>query len=163
MAEFLASVSPDIPWHVTAFHKDYNMTSPENTNSQTLVRAAGIGKAAGLRFVYAGNIPGRTGDLENTYCPMCHELLIERLGFHILSYRLTPAGACPGCGTAIPGRWAPDFQGQIADIPFVPRSRRRSNPFISFPTEDLSAAFIPESCVASSGTFKLPFRAAMPG
>lgn len=132
MAEFLVNVSPDIPWHVTAFHKDYKMTDPENTGSLTLVRAAEIGKAAGLRFVYAGNIPGRTGNLENTYCPTCHELLIERVGFNVLGYRLTATGACPGCGAAIPGRWAPDFQGQITDIPFAPRYRRRSNPFNSF-------------------------------
>jgi pyruvate formate lyase activating enzyme len=128
MAEFLVGVSPDIPWHVTAFHKDYKMTGPENTSSQTLVRAARIGKAAGLRFVYAGNIPGRTGELENTYCPNCHELLVERVGFHVLEYRLTATGSCPACGTAIPGRWAADFQGQLADLPYLPPIRRRSDP-----------------------------------
>jgi pyruvate formate lyase activating enzyme len=127
MAEFISSVSPDIPWHVTAFHKDYKMTGPENTSSQTLVRAAGIGKAAGLRFVYAGNIPGRTGELENTYCPNCHELLVERVGFHVLDYRLTATGTCPGCGAGIPGRWAASFAGQIADVPYLPRLRRRSS------------------------------------
>ena len=129
MAEFLVSVSPDIPWHVTAFHQDYKMTEPESTSPQTLARAAGIGKAAGLRFVYAGNLPGRTGELENTYCPHCHELLVERLGFHVLDYRLTARGSCPGCGASIPGRWATSFQGQIADVPYLPRFRRRSNPF----------------------------------
>jgi len=128
MAEFLVSVSPNIPWHVTAFHQDYKMTEPENTSSQTLVRAARIGKAAGLRFVYAGNLAGRTGELENTYCPNCHELLVERLGFHVLDYRLTATGSCPRCGAAIAGRWAADFQGQIADLPYLPRFRRRSNP-----------------------------------
>jgi pyruvate formate lyase activating enzyme len=128
MAEFLVSVSPDIPWHVTAFHKDYKMTGPANTSSQTLLRAARIGKGAGLRFVYAGNMPGRTGELENTYCPNCHELLVERVGFHVLEYRLTATGSCPGCGAAIPGRWAAGFQGQIADLPYLPRFRRRSNP-----------------------------------
>ena len=127
MAEFISSVSPDIPWHVTAFHKDYKMTGPENTSSQTLVRAAGIGKAAGLRFVYAGNIPGRTGELENTYCPNCHELLVQRVGFHVLDYRLTATGTCPGCGAGIPGRWAASFEGQIADVPYLPRLRRRSS------------------------------------
>jgi pyruvate formate lyase activating enzyme len=127
MAEFLVSVSPDIPWHVTAFHQDYKMTELESTSPQTLMRAAGIGKAAGLRFVYAGNLPGRTGGLENTYCPTCHALLVERLGFHVLDYRLTATGSCPGCGAAIPGRWATDFQGQIADLPFLPRFRRRSH------------------------------------
>jgi pyruvate formate lyase activating enzyme len=124
MAEFISSVSPDIPWHVTAFHKDYKMTAPENTSSQTLVRAARIGKAAGLRFVYAGNIPGRTGELENTYCPNCHELLVERVGFHVLDYRLTATGTCPGCGASIPGRWAASFEGQIADVPYLPRFQK---------------------------------------
>jgi pyruvate formate lyase activating enzyme len=69
MAEFLAGVSPDIPWHVTAFHKDYKMTNPDDTPPETLLRAARIGKSAGLRFVYAGNLPGRTEDWENTQCP----------------------------------------------------------------------------------------------
>jgi len=121
MAEFLAGVSPDIPWHLTAFHKDYKMTEPENTSAHTLVRAAGIGKAAGLRFVYAGNLPGRTGELENTYCPACHELLVERIGFRVVDYRLTATGACPGCGAAIPGRWGASFEGQITDYPYSPQ------------------------------------------
>ena len=124
MAEFLVGVSPDIPWHLTAFHADYKMTEPEKTSAHTLLRAAGIGKAAGLRFVYAGNLPGRTGELENTYCPDCRELLVERVGFHVLDYRLTATGSCPRCGTAIPGRWASAFEGQIADHPYLPRSQR---------------------------------------
>ena len=124
LAEFLAGVSPDIPWHVTAFHKDYKMTEPENTSARTLLRAAEIGKAAGLRFVYAGNLPGRTEGLENTYCPNCHQLLIERVGFHVLAYRLTAEGSCPDCGAAIPGRWGAGFQGQIAAFPFLPRFQR---------------------------------------
>jgi pyruvate formate lyase activating enzyme len=127
MAEFLASVSPDLPWHVTAFHKDYKMREPSHTSSATLVRAAAIGKAAGLHFVYAGNLPGRTGELENTYCPNCHALLVERIGFHVLDYRLTATGSCPDCGAAIAGRWAADFQGQVADLPYLPWLRRRPN------------------------------------
>jgi len=122
MAEFLAGVSPDIPWHLTAFHKDYKMTGPDNTSAHTLVRAAGIGKAAGLRFVYAGNLPGRTGELENTYCPACHELLVARVGFHVVDYRLTATGRCPGCDAAIPGRWGASFEGQITDYPYSPHS-----------------------------------------
>jgi pyruvate formate lyase activating enzyme len=66
LVEFLASVSSDIPWHVTAFHKDYKMTDPENTRPETLMRAAEIGKSAGLRYVYAGNLPGMVGHWENT-------------------------------------------------------------------------------------------------
>jgi len=124
LAGFLAGVSPDIPWHVTAFHQDYKMIEPENTSARTLVRAAEIGKGAGLRFVYAGNMPGRTQGLENTCCPHCHELLVERVGFHVLDYRLTAMGSCPGCGAAIPGRWGSGFQGQITDYPYLPRSLR---------------------------------------
>ena len=131
LVEFVASVSPDIPWHVSAFHKDYKMTDPANTSPRTLVRAAQIGKEAGLRFIYAGNLPGQVGELENTRCPNCRELLIERLGYHILDYRLTAKGSCPKCDAAIPGRWAPAFQGQIADLPFLPRLRRRSSPLSS--------------------------------
>lgn len=118
MAEFLANVSPDIPWHVTAFHKDYKMTSPENASAETLMRAAAIGRAAGLRYVYAGNLPGRVGDLENTRCDGCGEMLVRRHGYQILEYKLTAEGACPSCGRAVPGRWAAAFREQKADRPF---------------------------------------------
>jgi pyruvate formate lyase activating enzyme len=103
---FLASVSPDIPWHVTAFHQDYRMTEPDNTTAETLIRAAEIGLEAGLRYVYAGNLPGQVGEYENTYCPYCRELLIERLGYVILGYHLTDDGHCPRCRAAIAGIWA---------------------------------------------------------
>src|SRR5687767_7113783 len=59
LTAFIASVSPDIPWHVTAFHKDYRMSDPENTTPDMLMHAAAIARDAGLRYVYAGNIPGR--------------------------------------------------------------------------------------------------------
>jgi len=123
LTEFLAGVSPDIPWHVTAFHKDYKMDDPENTTPENLLRAAEIGRNAGLRYIYAGNLPGEVGDLEDTYCPNCKKKLIQRFGYFIQDYRLTPEGCCPSCRTAIPGRWAPKFQGQIADRPFLPRRR----------------------------------------
>ena len=127
LAEFLAGVSPDIPWHVTAFHKDYKMTDPENTTAETLMRAAEIGKTAGLRYVYAGNLPGMVGDWENTRCPNCRELLIGRHGYLITGYFLTPQGCCPSCGASIPGRWDPAFRGQITDRPFVPLVRSQSD------------------------------------
>jgi pyruvate formate lyase activating enzyme len=119
LAEFLAGVSPDIPWHVTAFHQDYKMTDPDSTSPETLQRAAEIGKQAGLRYVYAGNLPGEVGELENTRCPECGELLIGRCGYLIREYRLTAEGACRLCGTVIPGRWAPEFAGQIASHPLL--------------------------------------------
>jgi len=126
MAEFLAGVSPDIPWHLSAFHQDYKMTDPDNTPPETLMRAAAIGRDAGLRFVYAGNLPGEIGDLENTYCPGCQTLLVERHGYFIQGYHLTPDGACPKCKQQIPGRWDRSFQGQITSRPFLPRFRARS-------------------------------------
>jgi pyruvate formate lyase activating enzyme len=121
LAEFLVSVSPNIPWHVTAFHKDYKMTDPDDTGPETLVRAAQIGRKAGLRYIYAGNLPGKVGDLENTRCPNCQELLVERFGYRITDYRLTLDGRCPKCRTLIPGRWDSVFRGQITDHPYVPR------------------------------------------
>jgi len=104
IAKFLASVSTDLPWHVTAFHRDYKMRNHANTAASTLLRAADIGKKAGLRYVYAGNLPGRVGSHENTYCPACYTLLIERRGYTILKNALEE-GACPTCHTSIPGVW----------------------------------------------------------
>ncbi len=110
LARFIASVSRDIPWHVTAFHTDYKMAATPNTETDTLLRAAEIGREEGLRFVYAGNRPGQVGELENTRCPSCQETLIERVGYLVRSYRLTAAGRCPGCRTQIPGLWPSDPQ-----------------------------------------------------
>ena len=124
LTAFIASVSPDIPWHVTAFHKDYRMNDPENTTPEMLVNAAEIGRRNGLRYVYAGNLPGRVGDLEDTRCHHCRGMLVERFGYFIQQYRLKPDGTCPDCGTKIPGCWGAAFDGQIASTPFLPGSRR---------------------------------------
>jgi pyruvate formate lyase activating enzyme len=105
IACFLAGISRDIPWHVTAFHQDYKMLDSANTPVDTLVRAAGIGRAAGLRYVYAGNLPGDVGDLENTYCPHCGGMLVYRVGFGVLQNRVTEQGTCPDCRAFIPGVW----------------------------------------------------------
>lgn len=104
IAEFLASVSCDIPWHVTAFHPDYKMTEPQRTPAETLIRAYDFGKAAGLRYVYPGNTPGGVGDREHTHCPGCGDVLIRRRGFYVVENRMTD-GRCPSCGTAVPGVW----------------------------------------------------------
>ncbi len=104
-ARYLVSVSPDIPWHLTAFHPDYKMTDPPPTPVDTLRKAAEIGQEAGLRFVYAGNLPGRVGSLEDTLCPACQTLLIHRRGFSVIEYHIAAAGNCPKCGSAIPGVW----------------------------------------------------------
>jgi pyruvate formate lyase activating enzyme len=120
-AEFLASVSVEIPWHLTAFHKDYKMTDPEDTRPEDLLRAREIGKRAGLHYVYAGNLPGRVGNSEDTLCRSCGTTLIKRYSYLVEDYRVTPNGCCPSCGSSIPGRWAPQFDGQIAATPFLPR------------------------------------------
>lgn len=124
LTEFIAGVTPDIPWHVTAFHQDYKMTSPRDTRPEDLLRAVEIGRQAGLRYIYAGNLPGRVGDLEDTRCHNCAATLIQRYAYVIRDYRLTPDGRCPDCGTPIPGRWA-QFEGQIASQPFLPRRASR--------------------------------------
>ncbi len=107
-ARYITSVSPDIPWHVTAFHPDYKMTDPPYTSANTLVRAAEIGQEAGLNYIYAGNLPGRLQEYENTYCPKCRTLLIERTGYVIYKYNLTGEGTCPKCNASIAGIWTED-------------------------------------------------------
>ena len=107
MADFLAAISPDIPWHVTAFHADYKMLEPDDTPPETLLRAASIGSEAGLRYVYAGNLPGHLGEHENTRCPGCERTLVERYGFRVLKNAILTDGKCPGCGLVIPGKWVP--------------------------------------------------------
>ncbi len=104
IAQFIASVGKEIPWHVTAFHEDYKMSGMGNTSAETLLRASEIGKEEGLQFVYAGNLPGRVADGENTYCPSCQSLLVERKGFRVIQNRIQH-GACPSCGHIIPGVW----------------------------------------------------------
>ena len=104
IAKFLAGISTDIPWHVTAYHPDYLAQDFPPTPPETLRRACAIGRAAGLRFVYAGNATGRLPDLEDTFCPSCAARLIERSGFTVLANRLAD-GRCPKCATKIPGVW----------------------------------------------------------
>lgn len=105
MTEFLASVSPDIPWHVTAFHKDYKMLEPDNTSARALIRAAEIGQKSGLRYIYAGNLPGLVGPYEDTHCPGCSTTLVKRMGYRVLR-NVIKDGACPRCAAKIPGFWS---------------------------------------------------------
>jgi pyruvate formate lyase activating enzyme len=109
IAEFIADISTEIPWHVTAFHKDYKMTEPGNTSAKTLIRAAKIGEKVGLKYVYAGNIPGHVDKFSNTRCS-CSHTLIERFGFDMVNFSMDvnheeKTGFCPKCGEQIPGRW----------------------------------------------------------
>jgi len=103
LTSFLASVSPDMPWHVTAFHADYKMADTRDATPDDLRRAAAIGREQGLRFVYAGNKPGAVGDLEDTRCPGCGATVIARRGYAILAYALDAGGRCVRCAAALPG------------------------------------------------------------
>jgi pyruvate formate lyase activating enzyme len=129
LTAFLADVSPDIPWHVTAFHPDYKMTDVASTTAAMLQHAAGIGHEAGLRYVYAGNLPGRVGDLEDTCCHECGERLVVRRGYAIQQYAVKADGTCPSCGTLVPGRWGSRFEGQQTSSPFLPHDRTRLSVF----------------------------------
>jgi len=100
IAQFVHSVGPEIPWHVSQFYPAYQMRNVPVTPLATLRRAAKIGLDVGLRYVYEGNVPGEKG--ENTYCHQCHELLIERYGFYVRINRIR-AGCCPDCGARIDG------------------------------------------------------------
>jgi pyruvate formate lyase activating enzyme len=105
-ARYIAGIDKNIPWHVTAFHEDYKFWGMGNTTADVLVRACEIGAQEGLNFVYAGNLPGRVGRWEHTWCPTCHALLVERFGYHILQNRIGSAGACPDCSARVPGIFA---------------------------------------------------------
>lgn len=103
IARFIANdLGPDVPWHVSRFHPDYRFTQAAATPIDTLRRAVQLGVRAGLRYVYAGNVPGE--ESENTFCPSCRARLIRRVGFSVAENRLA-AGQCPDCKTPVPGIW----------------------------------------------------------
>jgi pyruvate formate lyase activating enzyme len=102
VARFLLSVSPAIPWHVSAFYPTYRMMDKPRTSPEIIRRAREIGLEEGLRYVYTGNIPGAEG--ENTSCYHCQKVLIRRHGYQIAENSITE-GKCPHCGTPIEGVW----------------------------------------------------------
>ena len=116
IADFVASVSPDMPWHVSAFHPDYKMTGPPRTPVETLLRAYDIGQAAGLRYIYPGNVHGGVGNRESTFCPSCEKLLIRRRGFVVEENRMK-GGRCPFCSESIAGIWADSPPASASGLP----------------------------------------------
>lgn len=101
MAGFISrELGEHVPWHLSAFHPDYKMREKERTGLDSLMRAKAIGEEAGLDYVYLGNVPVH-GD---TYCPDCHELLIDRTGYTVTLNRLIE-GHCPKCNREIEGVW----------------------------------------------------------
>ena len=93
----------DVPLHFSAFHPDYKMPDVPATPPATLVRARNIAIQQGLQYVYTGNVHNQEGD--TTFCPSCHNVLIERDWYEINQYRLTDSGHCPDCGATIAGRF----------------------------------------------------------
>ncbi len=103
LAGFVADdLGTDTPWHISRFHPTYKLTDRPATPVKTLIKAREIGLQAGLKYVYTGNVPGQTG--ENTFCPGCGEIVIERRGFQVGALRIRD-GNCAMCGVAIAGVW----------------------------------------------------------
>jgi pyruvate formate lyase activating enzyme len=108
MADFLASVDPLMPWHVTAFHPDYKFDRQKGfrqTTAEDLMKVVEHGERAGLKYIYPGNLPGRVGGGENTRCHHCGATVIERVGFRVVKNRVGEDGLCPDCRRALPGIW----------------------------------------------------------
>ena len=82
------------------------MQETPHTPAKTLLQAADIGREAGLRYVYAGNLPGRVDEYETTFCPHCRAKLVERTGFYVRTNHLKTDSKCPQCGTSVAGVWA---------------------------------------------------------
>jgi pyruvate formate lyase activating enzyme len=99
IADFLAGVDKGIPWHISRFYPQYKMDGLESTPIKTMNLAYQIGKGAGLRYVYLGNV---MGEGNNTYCYQCNHLLIERIGFSVRKYRIQD-GKCGNCKKPIDG------------------------------------------------------------
>ncbi|MBI5205183.1 MAG: AmmeMemoRadiSam system radical SAM enzyme [Nitrospirae bacterium] len=102
IAGFIKSVDPAMPWHVSQFYPTYKLTNVPRTPVQTLRWARQMGLDTGLKYVYEGNVPGEGG--ENTYCPNCRELLIQRVGYSIGENKLKN-GRCFNCDSLIEGLW----------------------------------------------------------
>jgi pyruvate formate lyase activating enzyme len=103
LAAFIAGdLGTDTPWHISRFHPTYQLTDRAATPVKTLTEAREIGLAAGLKYVYTGNVPGNAA--ENTFCPGCGEMVIERRGFQVGNMRIKD-GRCTLCGSGVDGVW----------------------------------------------------------
>jgi len=101
LAEFLAGIGKDMPWHVSAFYPTYKLMDAPRTGAESIRRAVKAGKDTGMRYVYAGNIAGESDD---TICPTCKQRLIERSYYRVLKNSIID-GRCPNCKTEIAGVW----------------------------------------------------------
>ncbi|MFB3886133.1 MAG: AmmeMemoRadiSam system radical SAM enzyme [Thermodesulfobacteriota bacterium] len=103
IAEFIVSLGPEVPWHISAFYPVYKMLNLPRTPASLLHRAREIGIGAGLRNVYCGNIPGEEG--EDTFCFHCGRKVIERVGFRVVKNEVV-RGECLHCHTRMDGIWS---------------------------------------------------------
>jgi len=102
IARFISSeLGPETPWHVSRFHPDFRYTNVPPTNPHVLKRAHELGQEEGLHYVYVGNLPGTDG--ENTRCHRCGNLLVNRIGFHVVENRIATGSTCPQCGERVAG------------------------------------------------------------
>lgn len=100
IAGFIASeLGAGVPWHISRFYPQYKMQYVPSTPLERIEEAAGIGRQAGLHYVY----PGNTGASADTCCPGCGRTVIERSGFGVRVLRVSAQGACPDCATPIAG------------------------------------------------------------
>jgi len=102
IAQFVVSLGPEVPWHISAFYPTYKMIDLPRTSASSLHRAREIGMKAGLRYVYCGNIPGEEG--EDTLCPHCGKTVVERTGFRVMKNKIVK-GECGYCHSKIDGVW----------------------------------------------------------
>ncbi len=102
IAQFIVTLGPEVPWHISAFYPTYKMLSLQRTPASLLHRAREIGIRAGLRYVYCGNISGEEG--EDTFCPHCGRRVIERVGFRVAKNDVVKP-ECRHCHTKIDGVW----------------------------------------------------------
>ena len=103
IAGFLRGLSPNLPWHVSGFHPNYRLTDASYTPPAVLRQARRIGRDAGLKYVYTGNLPGDEG--ENTFCPACGKKIIGRSGFRLVDSQIRDS-SCVFCGETIAGIWS---------------------------------------------------------
>jgi len=106
-------LSEQTPWHLTRFFPAYQWSHLQPTSVERMEKALELAKSLGLKFVYPGNLPGHPG--ENTYCPNCQKLLIERRIFGVLKLEINKDGSCPNCGQKIPGHFEKAREGICYD------------------------------------------------
>ena len=101
ISEFIVNIDKNIPWHITAFHPTYKFSDLTPTSYEILKKGVEIGKKAGLNYVYQGNV--NIG--ENTICPNCNNLLIQRDYYRVNKNNNLINGKCKFCNTKIFGKW----------------------------------------------------------